>query len=85
VEAQLSGGRLSAFGFPSGIWHKPDTGTSENSVLAKFTFGAYTKDEARRSGPQVAGRITIIPNFVRMQAVTSVQQPCRNPSKSPEN
>src|SRR5215213_10336892 len=47
-------------------------------------FGEFTKDEARRSGRQAAGRITIIPDFVRMQAVTSVQQPCSNPSKSPE-
>jgi hypothetical protein len=36
VEAQLSGGLLSAFGFPSAIRHKPDTGTSENAVMAKF-------------------------------------------------
>src|SRR5215203_4138752 len=47
-------------------------------------FGEFTKDEARRSGRQAAGRITIIPDFVRMQAVTSVQQPCSNPSKSPD-
>ena len=47
-------------------------------------FGEFTKDEARRSGRQAAGRITIIPDFVRMQAVTSVQQPCSNPSKSSE-
>jgi hypothetical protein len=26
----------------------------------------------------------ILADFVRMQAVTSVQQPCSNPSKSPE-
>ena len=43
-----------------------------------------TQDEARRSDLQVASRITIIPDFVRMQAVTSVLQPCSNPSKSPE-
>src|SRR5215208_6227691 len=43
-----------------------------------------TQDEPRRSGLQVAGRITIIPDLVRMQTVTSVQQRCSNPSKSPE-
>ena len=56
--------------------------TSENSVHAKFAED--TQDEARRSDLQVASRITIIPDFVRMQAVTSVLQPCSNPSKSPE-
>src|SRR5215203_2189086 len=47
-------------------------------------FGEFTKDEARRSGRQDAGRITIIPDLVRMQTVTSVQQPCSNPGKYPE-
>jgi len=56
--------------------------TSQNSVHAKFAED--TQDEARRSGLQVASRITIIPDFVQMQAVISVQQPCSNPSKSPE-
>src|SRR5215211_245360 len=57
-------------------------GTSENAVHAKFAEDP--QDEARRSGLQVASRITIIPDFVRMQAVISVQQPCSNPSKYPE-
>jgi hypothetical protein len=33
---------------------------------------------------QAAGRITTLPDTVRMQTVTSVQQPCSNPSKTPE-
>jgi hypothetical protein len=47
-------------------------------------FAEDTQDEARRSGLQGADQITIILDLVRMQAVTSVQQPCSNPSKSPE-
>jgi hypothetical protein len=60
----------------------PALPTSQNAVEAKFAED--TQDEARRSGLQVASRITIIPDFVRMQALTSVQQPCSNPSESPE-
>src|SRR5215217_650788 len=56
--------------------------TSENSVHAKFAED--TQDEARRSGLQVASRTTILPDFVRMQALTSVQQPCSNPNTCPE-
>jgi hypothetical protein len=47
--------------------------TSENSIHAKFAED--TQDETRRSGLQVASRVTIIPDLVWMQAVTSVQQP----------
>jgi hypothetical protein len=36
------------------------------------------------NGLQAAGRTTIIPDLVRMQALMSVQQPCSNPSKYPE-
>jgi hypothetical protein len=52
--------------------------------LGNANFGEFPKDEARRSGRQAAGRITIIPDLVRIQALASVQQPCSNPSKSPE-
>jgi hypothetical protein len=38
-------------------------------------FAEFTQDEARINGLQAAGRITIIPDLVRMQALTSVQQP----------
>jgi hypothetical protein len=51
--------------------------------IPHLSFAEFTKDEARRSGPQAAGRITIIPDLVRMQALASVQQPCSTPSKSP--
>ena len=47
-------------------------------------FGADPKDQARINGLQAAARIAIIPDLVRMRALTSVQQPCSNPSKYPE-
>jgi hypothetical protein len=43
-------------------------------------FGQF-QDEVHISGLQAAGRITIIPDLVRMQAVTSVQQPCGNAAR----
>src|SRR5687768_9079226 len=47
-------------------------------------FAEFTQDETRINCLQAAGRMTIIPNLVRMQALTSVQQPCSNTSKSHE-
>ena len=41
-------------------------------------------DDARLRGFQAADRIAMAPELEPMHAVTSVQQPCSNPSKSPE-
>jgi len=56
----------------------------DENDASRAKFAEDTQDEARRSDLQVASRITIIPDFVLMQASPSVQQPCSNPSKSPE-
>jgi hypothetical protein len=54
--------------------------TFRHRTRAKHALGGLLKplfrqfqDEARISGLQAAGRITIIPDLVRMQALTSVQ------------
>jgi hypothetical protein len=62
--------------------HRGSFVESRPSKLRKFVEGPY--DEAHINGLQAVGGIAIIPELVRMQALPAVQQPCSNPSKSPE-
>src|SRR5215208_374998 len=56
----------------------------ESRPSKSWNFVESPYDEAQINGLQAVGGIALIPELVRMQALPSVQQPCSNPSKSPE-
>jgi hypothetical protein len=56
----------------------------ESRPSKPWNFVESSYDEAQINGLQAVGGIAIVPDLVRMQALPSVQQPCSNPSKSPE-